>query len=106
VNAPRANIVSRFLREQGFSRSTSRATRVKGLPTISAGYEVYSQDGKTVVTYTLGTGNPFMKPERRLELVSSVVYAMEKALSTRYTVIMFEPAEGVAFRLTLPGDTA
>jgi hypothetical protein len=100
MSSPRPNVISRFLASQGFSRSVTRATRIKGLPTISAGFEVYTQDGKTVVTYTLGTGSPFMSAERRRELVSAVVYAMEKALSSRYTVIMFEPAEGVSYRLT------
>lgn len=103
--APRANVVSRFLKSQGFSRSVSLSTRIKGLPLVSAGFEVYSQDGQTVVRYTLGNGSPAMTAERRRELVSSVVYAMEKALSSRYSVIMFEPAEGVAYRLVLPGDS-
>lgn len=101
MNAPRPNVVSRFLKSQGFTRSVTRATRIKGLPTVSAGFEVYTQDGKTVVTYTLGTGNPSLKAERRRELVSADIHAMEKALSTRYTVLMFEPEEGTAFRLAV-----
>jgi hypothetical protein len=76
------------------------------LPIITAGFEVGTQDGVTTVTYTLGTGAPSMTLERRRELVSAVVYGMERALSERYTVIMFEPTVGVAYRLTLPGDSA
>lgn len=97
----RLNVVSRFLKAQGFARSTTRANRVKGYATISAGFQVTTQDGKTVVTYTLGTGNPHMTSERRRELVSADIHAMEKALSTRYTVTMFEPAEGTDYTLTL-----
>lgn len=102
TNAPRPNVISRFLKDQGFTR----ATRIQGTPASFSGFEVSTKDGKTVVTYTLGNGNPRLTQERRRELVSSVVYAMEKALSSRYTVNMFEPAEGVSYRLTLPGDSA
>jgi hypothetical protein len=93
----RPNIVSIILANKGFTRTRQLPSRVKGLPLIYRGYEVYSQDGVTLVRYVLGSHN--MSPERQREIVAKEISDMERVLSQRYGVVMFEPAEGTGYWL-------
>jgi hypothetical protein len=93
----RPNIVSLILANKGFTRSRQAPTRIKGLPMIYRGFEVFLRDGVTMVEYT--TGSSQLSPERRREIVAKEIGDMEKVLSQRYGVVMFEPAEGAGYWL-------
>lgn len=82
----RPNVVSRFLSELNFKRFWSTASRVKGFPLYSSGYEVTSRDGRTFVEYNLGSGNSHMREERRMEIMQRELSLMADALSTAYVV--------------------
>lgn len=98
---PTPNSVSRYL-GQRFTRSfTSRAAAYRGLPAVSSGYEVRLSDGTPRVEYTVGTGQTFMDAGSRRQEIAREIRAMEKHLLQRYAVVMFEPAEGEGFYLTV-----
>jgi hypothetical protein len=102
----RPNAVSAFLSRGGFHRSQNRATRIKGFPITTSGFEVHDQDGWTEVRYTLGSHASHMPPERRRELVDKEMHLMERRLSQRYTATMFEPTEGTsAYKITVTNRT-
>jgi hypothetical protein len=99
------NVVSRQLRAQGFARSFAISAQVRDLPRVSQGFETHSQNGKTLVYYTLGTDRHMLASDTRRAEIAQNITAMEKALSRHYTVIMFEPTEGESYTLTiLPKD--
>jgi hypothetical protein len=100
------NAVSAFLSRGGFHRSQNRATRVKGFPVTSSGFEVHNQDGRTEVRYTLGSHASHMPPERRRAIVSNEMDLMERRLSQRYTAALSEPTEGTSYKITVTDRNA
>lgn len=86
--------VEQDLMDAGFVPHTRRGNVVYG------GFRVAGEDGKTVVSYVPGFVAD-MKPELAREIVAHHADQLERALSKRYTVIMFVPDEGVAYRLTV-----
>ncbi len=77
-----ANVVSRFLGKQGFSRSVYSSTRVRGWGRWSEGYEAQTVNNAVRVEWNLSSSHRFGNDnptEAKLD-------AMEKALSERYTV--------------------
>lgn len=100
-----ANLVSAFLTRNGHAKSLETPARVKGLPRITPGFQAYGHDGITRVDYTLGERLRYATTERRRERIRDELNAMEKTLSQRYTVTMFEPTEGTAYSLTVTAKT-
>jgi hypothetical protein len=83
MTAPSA--ISRYLRAQGFTRSIG----------IHPGFGVYlGPDDRIIVVYRLGVPGADMNPEQRREVAVTETRRMERVLSGRYTVIMFEPDTG------------
>lgn len=95
------NAVSGFLSRGGFARSQNRATRIKGFPITTSGFQVHDQDGRTVVRYMLGSHTAYMPPERRRVVMAKEIDLLERRLSQRYTATVYEPSEGVAYTITV-----
>ena len=88
----RPNAVSRYLSEAGHQRSIG----------YSQGYTVRSNAaGDILVRFYVGGTNLSLNPEQRRELTRKKINALERTLSKRYKVIMFEPDEGSNYRLTV-----
>jgi pentose-5-phosphate-3-epimerase len=79
----RANVVSRFLSANGFSRSVTSATRIRGWNTWTTGYEATLQsDGKVRVMWTMGSRSGQASSRE----IADKQAAMRTVLERRYTV--------------------
>jgi hypothetical protein len=92
----RPQSVSYYLGKHQFERSTARPSSVRGYTTYTAGFQVYSYEGRTFVEYVLGDRMHRMDRAQRIETYRAALDKMGDVLEGAYAVKRLFPEDSTS----------